>query len=349
MNIFKFINSVAVADHLKSIDYKFSTIEKAFLVFQAENVTLKEKHEAYRDIIATESDTKIEKRPNTEEYPSLFAFLHRYMEIENELIEEFYNTKSAIFRFRYLCGNDESYCEDYETVYPSLEQCESAYKEEIEDYSFDIKLRYYEFRMDSLEEIGKHIEIKFSPSGEILTVDSNMLGEEKSDILSAMDGMWFAFPTPFKRGDIIVEKHHYRMYKGGDPVVVTSLGTWNKNDYIENGYTERETELKRCEYLYNYYKKNGDTSDMTYRGYFGCDDGNYYHEVGHEILCCEYYTEKLTGGYRTLKVVSDFEKGELTHDSLVKVVSHIVNDEKLKDEVKYIHLQDEYLETLGVI
>ena len=88
---------------------------------------------------------------------------------------------------------------------------------------------------------------------------------------------------------------------------------------------------------------------MTYRGYFGCDDGNYYYEVGHEILCCEYYTEKLTGGYRTLKVVSDFEKGELTHDSLVKVVSHIINDEKLKSEVKYIHLRDEYLEKLEII
>ena len=60
MNIFKFINSVAISEHLKSIDYKFSAIEKAFLVFQAENVTLQEKHEAYREIIATENDTKIE-------------------------------------------------------------------------------------------------------------------------------------------------------------------------------------------------------------------------------------------------------------------------------------------------
>jgi hypothetical protein len=84
VDIFKFINSVAISDHLKSIDYNFSAIEKAFIVFQAESVTLKEKHEAFMEIIATESDTKIEKRPNTQEYPSLFAFLERYMQIENE-------------------------------------------------------------------------------------------------------------------------------------------------------------------------------------------------------------------------------------------------------------------------
>lgn len=349
MDIFKFVNSTAVADHLKSIDYSFSALEKAFLVYQSDKATLKEKHEAYSEIIATETDISIEKRPNTEAYPSLFDFLRRYMQIENEIIDEFYHTENAVYRFRYLCGKDTGYCENYETVYPTLEQCTAAFRAEIEDFDFDVELRFFEQRMDSLEEIGKYIEIKFTPNGEILSVFVNRIDEESGDVLCAIDGMWFDFPTPFKRGDVVVKKHAYDLCNKYDPIVITSLSTWDKSEYVDNGYTERDCDLDSRERVYQYRKRNGDTSDLNVCGYFACTDGSFYYEVDYGLLNYEYYAGPYTGGYRILKVLSDFEKGELSTDALVSLAQHIVNEERVRDEVKYIHLNEEYLKKIGIL
>ena len=95
-------------------------------------------------------------------------------------------------------------------------------------------------------------------------------------------------------------------------------------------------------------KENGDFSDMTVRGYYGYDDGTFYYEVGHNLMSYEYYTEPLEGGYRVLKVISDFEKGELSLDSVVKLARHIADEERLKREERYIHLNDDYLRSLGI-
>ena len=348
MNIFDFIDSVAISEHLQKINYKFSATEKAFLIFHSEWRGLKEKHAAYEELIRTETDTKIEKRPNTREYPSLFLLLRRYMEIENKLISEFYDTGDAVFRYKYLCGDDESFCEDYETVFPTLADCEAAFREDIEDYGRDPGMRYYVMRMDSLVNVGQNIEIRFSPCGDILTVSANMIDEETFDVLSAFDGMWFDFPTPFKRGDVIIEEPRFGFSKPKAPLVVTSVSSWNKADYLENGYTERDSELEHCDKIYNVMKENGDFSDMTVRGYYGYDDGTFYYEVGHNLMSHEYYTEPLEGGYRVLKVISDFERGELSLDSVVKLARHIADEERLKREERYIHLNDDYLRSLGI-
>ena len=349
MDIFKFINSQCIGEHLNKIRYKFSALEKAFLVHQSNKTTLQERHDAFREIIATEQDVKIEKRPNTQEYPSLFALLQRYMEIENAIIKEFYNSDQAVFRYRYLCGNDKSYCEDYRTVYPSLSECESAYKEDIEEYDYDIELRFFEFKMDSLKEIGKTIDIQFTPGGEIVSVFSTRLDEESSDVLSALDGMWFDFPTPFKRGDILIPKYKYTTIKVGTPIVITALGTWNVGDYLENGYTERNCNLKNRERIYHIHKTNGDSSDMTVCGYFACEDGSFFYEVESGLLDYEYYEGPFEGGYRILKVVSDFEKGELPIDLFVGLSRHIMESERLKKEKKYIHANESYLKDLGIM
>ena len=291
---------------------------------------------------------KINRRPNTIEYPSLLQLLKHYIAIENELMSEFYNTTEAVFRYRYLCGNDASYCEDFQTVYPSFETCKEALNKEIESYSWDINLRFFEIKMDSLKEFGKSITLKFNPNNELIDIETTLLEEEKFDILNAFEGMWFDIPTPFKRGDILALRCENMPYKAENPVVLDSLSTWNTDKCIENGCLKNEKEIERCEYLYNYLKINGDVSDMNARGYFGCSDGTFYWEVSHCILDYDYYEGACEGGYRILKVISDYIKGELDLADMVKLANYINKEEELKDSKRYIHLAENHLKTLGI-
>ena len=347
MDIFDFVDSKSIRKHLKSLNYCFSPLEKAFLISTSRNATIKQKHNAFKELIAIGEDETISYRPNTIEYPSLLSLLKRYMTIENEIVSEFFDTKEAIFRYRYLCSNDSSYCEDFQTVYPNFEKCEKAFKEDIESYGWDVNLRFFEIKMDSLKEIGKSITLKFNPNNELLEIETTLLEEEKFDILNAFEGMWFDIPTPFKRGDILISRRENLLYKDENPVVLDSLSTWDKNECIKNGCIKTEQEAERCEYLHSYLKINGDISDMNVRGYFGCLDGTFYWEVSHCILDYDYYEGTYDGGYRILKVLSDYIKGVLDLAELVKLANYISKEEELKDSKRYIHLTEECLKTLG--
>ena len=56
MDLFQFINSKDIEEHLKAIDYKLSTMEAAWLVWQCTHASLAQKHEAWERIIHTMPD-----------------------------------------------------------------------------------------------------------------------------------------------------------------------------------------------------------------------------------------------------------------------------------------------------
>lgn len=349
MDVFQFINSKDIAAHLKSIDYPFSALEIAFLISQSEHTTLKQRHAAFCELIATYPDTAIEKRPNTRAYPSLFALLKRYMEIENAQLETFNTEKDAAYRFRYHCKGDHSYIEKFESVFPSLALCKNAMQKEIDYYGLQEAVHFYEIRMNSFSAPKRCVTVKMTPAGEVIDVEANGLcDEEESDLLSAFDGMWFPFPTPFRRGDILIPRYGYRAYERGTPVVLSALSTWTWEEYQKNGFSERDYSPEDRARLYNLYQKNGDTSDMTVLGYFGCKDGSFYWECEGPLLNYEYCAHPLTGGLRILNAVSEFEKGELDVADLVKVSYLIRNEQLVREERSYIHLPDDFAKKLGL-
>lgn len=46
MDIFRFVNSKDVREHLKSIDYEFNSLEAAWLIYQCRDAAIDEKHKA---------------------------------------------------------------------------------------------------------------------------------------------------------------------------------------------------------------------------------------------------------------------------------------------------------------
>ena len=62
MDYFKFIHSGDVREHLRRINYPLSSLEAAWLVWENDIVSIKEKHAAWEEIIRTMPDCMIEER-----------------------------------------------------------------------------------------------------------------------------------------------------------------------------------------------------------------------------------------------------------------------------------------------
>lgn len=111
MDILRFINSKDIRKHLKDIDYKFNSLEAAWLIYQCHDATIDEKHKAWNELIETMPDCKIEERYFTDPQESLHDYLKKYIEVENKLIKEFYDEKHTdtfdfdkpfVYKFEYI-------------------------------------------------------------------------------------------------------------------------------------------------------------------------------------------------------------------------------------------------------
>ena len=53
MDIYEFINSNDIREYLKTKQYTFDSLQQAFLIWQSGRHTLTQKHEAWKELIAT--------------------------------------------------------------------------------------------------------------------------------------------------------------------------------------------------------------------------------------------------------------------------------------------------------
>ena len=58
--VYEYINSKATREHLTKLDYQLTPVQCAFLVWQSGWHTLRQKHEAWRDIIESMPDCAVE-------------------------------------------------------------------------------------------------------------------------------------------------------------------------------------------------------------------------------------------------------------------------------------------------
>ena len=116
--------------------------------------------------------------------------------------------------------------------------------------------------------------------------------------------MWFSFPTPFQKGDIVWEPESEEDCKGR--FVLTDICSTCFSESIE-----------RCK----------DVSDMNTRGYFQSDDGDIFDESMWNYMDLEYYRGKFTGKRRILKALSNYVKGKIDISLMLKAYRKIITDE----------------------
>lgn len=292
MDIYEFIESKDIREHCRKIQYKFNSLESAFLIWQSDK-TIQQKHAAYREIIETMPNEKLNERICTGEFEHLHEFLNKYVECENHLLRVFGEQEEAVYMSKVFYHGE---WENEKDVYAAQDVCldESIKRWEGDGIYFSVSKRWIR-REDKEQE--KEVTVYYNKYKEPYKIgETGVLDESQQELYTLFEWMWIEVPTPFKKGDIVYVPNgcKYGCPPTKYPYVLTSLCTWVDEKTIE----------KR--------KQSGDITDMTAYGYFLDEEScQVYEECMHDYLRLEYYTNKLVGKEKNLQLLSLFLKAFL--------------------------------------
>lgn len=306
MDIFPFVYSRDIREYLEKTEYRFNSLEAAWLIYQNRNLCYEEKKEAWMELIQTMPDCPVPKRPNCAGWDSLHAMLREYTGVTDQIIAEFYEEHlQDVYRYSYLYEGDGSWTEEYETVYGSLGACVGALKQELaeaDEYrdGEGTGVVLYRIRKQTLGNTGYMIELEYNEKDQILHIGRKVpLSEKESRIMDeSFQGLWFQFPTPFQKGDLVWDpamQSGKRMIEGG-PFVLTHLSTWNPLEIVVS---------------------QGDNTDMMGEGYFSNEDGTVYGEVMSNYMDLEYYRGPYKEHKKILELIGKYLKGETDLEMLL--------------------------------
>ena len=351
MNIYSYFNSKDIAEYCKSINYKFSAIESAFIVWYSNHHNIKEKHKAWRKIIDTMPDEQFPNRWSLDNY-TLHSFLETYMKLQNEFIDDFReNNENYIYTSEILYSGDDEYNADY-VFYDDYGVCIDSIKQQISNDKYDniekIKivrhfLRKKVFLLDKVTEIDNvQAEIIFSNKllPEELNVDYGFDDERR--LLQAPYGfysMWIAVPIPFQKGDIVTSSNGYNRISGKHEPFVLELIPWWRRNMSNNDIKENAL----------YWNNFGvDSSDMVSCAWFQDFNGELF--LGHKYcyLDLEYYNDRFEGTESLLIAVSNCIKGKITIEELLRSHSIILMSNYAEEMRKYFNQNDKLLRACGI-
>ena len=351
-----FLNSKDIAEYWYKIGWNSycTPLQSAYIVWQNHTKTLEEKHAAWREILGTMPDCPVaigHRKTNMDISDvlagSLHEFLQAFMRLQNQLIGRFYQKGDhAVYRYRVLYEGDEDWSKDH-WLYDTAEEC-------FADVNADEDLIPSIVCIQLTKQwIGENRTITLSVKTDraVMDIDAQELNEAENNLLQAFEWMWFDFPTPFGKGDIVVSKYSpwgWNLY-ADEPFVLMLLCSWGSNEYKINGIPEKMGCYKTADGFREYHRENGDGTDMTAHGYFQNEDGSIYYECMHHYLDLEYYREEPQGTRRILKAFSSFEKEEIDSDLLAIAYYTIMEEERIKQEKERLScFTDEGLRLAGL-
>ncbi len=287
MDILQFINSNAIRNRLKKMNYQFYTLEVAWLIYHSYNHSVYEKFDAYEELMKEYPDCGVKERLHTPVQDSLFEYLKNYIKAYKNAVYEFEAPGS-------VCSIEVKHFDretDYtvETMFTNLnaviKQCKIEWDDE---KTGDIKNFI----------ISKYIPESEKSSGSIIPQQMILKGDGlkpiyidfRNDIkYNLLGDLWLDFPTPFKKGDIVWNKH-YKL----TPCCFLSIC-----------YENISNEDYKC------LKKTGDETDMTYESYCMIDGDTIFRDIDYNYMDLEYYPYELTGKDKALLPISRFLKGDI--------------------------------------
>ena len=220
-----------------------------------------------------------------------------------------------IYRYSYLYQGDSCWTEEFETVFNSLKACRAALHSDVADLdetyfkeggSGMIK---YRIKKQSPEDEDIYYDLEFKGDHEFNYFHrGNHFGDWISDVLNeSFDHMCFAFPTPFKKGDIvwIPCEDQFIAWNCDGGFVLEELTCWNTDEHRRDG---------------------SDISDITASGFFVNPNGTVYHENCLGYMNFEYYSEPYKLNEKILPALSKFIKDEISVDFLMCAYRKVLLD-----------------------
>ena len=327
-----FMNSESIREYWEETGYHPTSIETAWLIYSSFKLTFDEKCQFWECIAWKMPDMEVIRRPNCPHYDSLHAFLYRFMNISRRFLEWFNDNTDCVYTLK---DADNDWPFDY--AFSSVESIKEFIKtEECEDIeSFVIK-------KISVDDYSKYpAKIIVDKEFEFICQERWNYGafpcnEEEYDILIAFEGMWFDFPVPFKRGDVIYNPY----YKCGIGTAEDYTDLFVVLDIVPKCLSEK----RKKDYLEG---RNGDTTDMSFGGYTQWRDGIVYRESFCNYMDFEFYHGEYKGFQRIIKALSNYEKGLINDELLMHAYHQILSEERARSDIPYFYTR-EGLELAGI-
>lgn len=297
MDIYRFINSADIARHLRDIRYSFNALEAAWLIWQCKTATMAERHTAWRELIRTMPDCSVKPRFNRE--GSLHQMLRDYMSSEEKLQaiweEDDINAMYTCYKYiPILDGNKNDWCPAYccKNIRDVRKFITDAAQEGVR--CFICKSWYGVFDVPILS-------VYYNTNGELMhySVDRYLrqLSDSELDLyFEAFDDMYFDFPIPFKKGDLVQSVHLK------EPFVLMDTTPWRVRRHLTSGDNRRVVSLEMYAFGYSYSEQDR----FLWDDYMTC------------YMDLEYCTESLAGHKRILEAYSRYEKGQIDAWTLLK-------------------------------
>lgn len=338
MDIYRFLDSKDIRAHLQSLRYDFTLPEAAFLIWQCAPAALSEKHAAWRELIQTMPDCRMERRRNMCEIQSMHSFLQEYIELEEKLLRDFHRESDAVYFYNIL-RKDEAFCdgfsepEKYERAFPTLSDCHAAVEGDICDNGAEDILHVH-MKRQLLSKPNRSMSVCLNNRLEVMDIDAfrSPLTEREQELLGAFEGMWFAFPTPFKRGDIVYRKNSLKEWhcQPDTCYVLDSISSWTTKEMQENKFATDLLYAQDIDRLHRNLLKNGDVTDMSFSAY-SVEDGKIVFDNVGWYLSLERFDGTLTGAQRALYPLRDLLNGKIRPDMFLDALRVLRADEEAKN------------------
>lgn len=321
-DVFEFLDSHSIKEHLQRIDYELTTPVAAFIVNCSHKATLQQKLEGWQKIIDNMPNCTMSRRNDTVNIPDFHAFLHNVVRQEQRKLAHFKRTdgQSLYFFEDYSWDRrDQDRC--LYGPYSSYQKCfDAIWKELGGDSPKAIKITRRP--IDPTEDHYVDDMVVLNENGEVMSCDYRFEGEwDEAGTASDFEDMWFDIPTPFHAGDIVCN-----LQRPDEPMVLFDLQTWGSErvdkELASSVYKDRL--VQKADKLLRWHRYDGDTSDMYA---YGCQVSSALHfpfyigEPEGFLLDIDYYREPLKPAERILYGVRAYVKGDLTVDSLAAMAS----------------------------
>lgn len=218
MDIFRFINSKDIAEHLRTVGYQVNAFAAACFVEQCINATLGEKLSAWKEIVETMPDCPTAWNLNYKKRESTHGFLREYTALQQRMLDEFTNGKGFVYVVRSIRrakyqentprSDENHWIKGEPFLFSTFARCIDHLRNEQTNNGDDFdRFIVAKTRVDFVEERygPRKNEIVLDQDFQPLKVSSGSLNERDVALLQLPQSAFVEGPIPFKRGDIVID------------------------------------------------------------------------------------------------------------------------------------------------
>ena len=244
MDVYKYINSKAVREHLRKLNWEFTSLEAAWFVWKWRG-PVEKRLAAWQQIIDEMPDQEVKAGHYFAGCPSLNVFLRDTITVYKRCVEGFFDNADAYYTYDMITDDGSLYHSD--TIsYSScpIKDNKTAGSGVLEGLD-DVSTAYFVVYKCLLDKEGQSINATFDRNLNMIALEYDL--EEWNRLEDMFSSQFFYFPVPFRKGDII--------YQINDRYNVPMVYIDCKYDHIKD----------MNEYLHSSRRDNSDMSIDVYK------------------------------------------------------------------------------------